>query len=57
MLADVRGVRLADSDREAIKVGMRTMPAHADVEDGLKALRDSGFRLITLRTRRRASTD
>lgn len=48
MLADVYGLRLADSDREAIKVGMRTMPAHADVEDGLKALSDSGFRLVTL---------
>ena len=27
---------------------MLTMPAHPDVEDGLTALRDKGFRLVTL---------
>src|SRR5580693_3801374 len=28
--------------------GLLTMPAHPDVEDGLTALRDNGFRLVTL---------
>ena len=35
-------------DRMSIKEGMRSMPAHPDVEDGLTALRDGGFRLVTL---------
>jgi 2-haloacid dehalogenase len=48
MVADVRGVGLTDANREAIKAGMRSMPAHPDVEDGLKRLSDSGFQLETL---------
>lgn len=48
MLADVHGVSLTGDDRDAIAQGMRTMPAHPDVEEGLKALADQGFRLVTL---------
>ena len=33
---------------DALKHAMLTMPAHPDVEDGLTALRDNGFRLVTL---------
>lgn len=46
MLADVQGVALTDDDRKAIKAGMRSMPAHPDVENGMKMLSDSGFRLV-----------
>jgi 2-haloacid dehalogenase len=48
MLADIHEVSLTGDDREAIAQGMRTMPAHPDVEEGLKALADQGFRLVTL---------
>lgn len=48
MLARVHGVDITDDDVHSIKLGMLTMPAHPDVEDGLTALRDNGFRLVTL---------
>jgi 2-haloacid dehalogenase len=48
MVADVHGVEVADEDRAAIKHGMRSMPAHPDVEQGLNMLSDGGFRLATL---------
>ncbi|MBI1395963.1 MAG: haloacid dehalogenase type II [Betaproteobacteria bacterium] len=48
MVAARHGVTLADSDREAIVGGMRTLPAHPDVAPGLAKLRDAGFRLATL---------
>lgn len=48
MLADIHGIALTDRDRQAITAGMRSMPAHPDVEDGLKTLSDGGFRLIAL---------
>lgn len=48
MLADIHHVDITDDDVHSVKHGMLTMPAHADVEDGLTALRDSGFRLVTL---------
>jgi 2-haloacid dehalogenase len=48
MLANIHGVDITDDDVQILKRGMLTMPAHSDVEDGLRALRDNGFRLVTL---------
>jgi len=48
MLATTRGVEIADADVDVLKHAMLTMPAHPDVQDGLTALRDNGFRLVTL---------
>jgi 2-haloacid dehalogenase len=48
MLADIHGVEITDADVQSVRHGMLTMPAHSDVEDGLTALRDNGFRLVTL---------
>jgi 2-haloacid dehalogenase len=48
MLADIHGVEVTDDDIHGVKHGMLTMPAHLDVEDGLTALRNHGFRLVTL---------
>jgi len=48
MLADIHGVEITDDDVQSLKHGMLTMPAHPDVKDGLTALRDNGFRLVTL---------
>jgi 2-haloacid dehalogenase len=48
MLATTRGVDINDDDEDALKHAMLTMPAHPDVADGLIALHDNGFRLVTL---------
>jgi 2-haloacid dehalogenase len=48
MLADVHDVDITDDDLRSVKHGMLTMPAYPDVEEGLTALRDNGFRLVTL---------
>ena len=48
MLATTRGVDISDDDEDALKHAMLTMPAHADVAEGLTSLRDNGFRLVTL---------
>jgi 2-haloacid dehalogenase len=48
MLADIHRVNITDDDINRLHTRMRTMPAHPDVADGLTALRDNGFRLITL---------
>jgi 2-haloacid dehalogenase len=48
MTADVHHVRITDDDVRALSTGMATMPAHPDVEDGLRALSDKGYRLVTL---------
>ena len=48
MLADVHGVALTEADRAGLPGAMAAMPAHPDVADGLTALRDNGFRLVTL---------
>jgi 2-haloacid dehalogenase len=48
MLADSRGIDITDADMDRLQSHMRTMPAHPDVEDGLIALSDNGFRLVTL---------
>jgi 2-haloacid dehalogenase len=48
MLGEIHGTQISDDDVQRIKQAMMTMPAHPDVADGLTALRDSGFRLVTL---------
>jgi len=48
MLAATHHLAVTDDDTQALKDSMLTMPAHPDVEDGLTALRDNGFRLVTL---------
>ncbi|OBK47705.1 haloacid dehalogenase type II [Mycobacterium sp. 1081908.1] len=48
MLGDVYHVTIADDDLRRLKTGMLTMPAHPDAAEGLSALRDNGFRLVTL---------
>ena len=48
MVADIHGVAITAADLDALADGMRTMPAHPDVEEGLTRLRDNGYRLVTL---------
>ncbi|RDH76685.1 haloacid dehalogenase type II [Mycolicibacterium moriokaense] len=48
MTAESRGVPVADDDVAALSAGMRTMPAHPDVADGLRLLQAADFRLVTL---------
>jgi 2-haloacid dehalogenase len=48
MLAAIHRVGITDEDLHRLAEGMLTMPAHPDVADGLTALRDNGFRLVTL---------
>lgn len=48
MLGDVHHVDVTDDDLRRLKSGLLTMPAHPDAAGGLVALRDNGFRLVTL---------
>jgi len=48
MTAAARGVELSSADRSAIRQGMLTLPAHSDVLEGLRTMRDAGLRLVTL---------
>jgi 2-haloacid dehalogenase len=48
MVGAIHEVFVQPADVEALKKGMMTMPAHPDVEEGLKLLRDAGFRMVTL---------
>src|SRR5246127_2668111 len=48
MLASTHRLAITDNDVASLKHAMLTMPAHPDVEEGLTALRDNGFRLVTL---------
>jgi 2-haloacid dehalogenase len=48
MLGDIYRVDITDDDVHRLQVQMSTMPAHPDVVEGLTALRDNGFRLVTL---------
>jgi 2-haloacid dehalogenase len=48
MLGGVHGVAVHAADVEALREGLRTMPAHPDVEAGLIELKRAGFRLVTL---------
>ncbi len=48
MVATRRGVTLSPQDRTSILGGMRNLPPHQDVQDGLERLRRAGLRLVTL---------
>jgi 2-haloacid dehalogenase len=48
MMAAARGTALSPTERRQILQGMLALPAHADVRDGLQAMRDAGLRLVTL---------
>jgi 2-haloacid dehalogenase len=48
MVASTHRLAITDDDVHALKDSMLTMPAHPDVEDGLRTLRDNGFRMVTL---------
>ena len=48
MVATSRGVSLSAEDRTRILTGMRSLPAHPDVADGLRRLKQAGFRTVTL---------
>ena len=48
MLGEIHGRPITAEDIEALKGAMRSMPAHSDVEEGLRLLRDAGFRMVTL---------
>ena len=48
MVGAIHKAPIKSDDVEALKKGMMTMPAHRDVEPGLRQLKDAGFRLVTL---------
>jgi 2-haloacid dehalogenase len=48
MLADTRGIKIEDSDRQELTDKFSTMPPHPDVPPALRKLRDAGYRLFTL---------
>ena len=48
MTAEQAGIQLADGDREAIAAQMRQLPAHPEVAEALRRLRDAGLRLAAL---------
>jgi 2-haloacid dehalogenase len=48
MLADTRGLSVADADRKELVEKFSTMPPHPEVPSALQKLRKAGFRLFTL---------
>ena len=48
MLADTRGITIADADRRELLDKFSTMPPYPEVPLALRKLRDAGFRLFTL---------
>jgi 2-haloacid dehalogenase len=48
MIGDSRHVQISEGDLDELAHGMRTMPAHPDVAEGLEALHAHGYRLVTL---------
>jgi len=48
MTAGSRQIVLKADDRRAILAAMRSIPAHPDVHDGLRLLRDAGCRIVAL---------
>jgi len=48
MLADTRGIRVDDADKNDLRERFSTMPPHREVPAALRKLRAAGFRLFTL---------
>jgi len=48
MLADTRGIKIKDADKNELTDKFSTMPPHPEVPAALRKLRNAGFRLFTL---------
>lgn len=48
MIGEIRGVTVVDAHLDRLGAAMASMPAHPDVVEGLTALRDQGWRLVSL---------
>jgi 2-haloacid dehalogenase len=48
MTAASRGLALEPEDRNRILTGMRSLPAHSDVQEALRLLKDAGYRMVAL---------
>ena len=48
MLANVRGVKVSEADRDELTEKFSTMPPHPEVPAALRKLRSAGFQLFTL---------
>ena len=48
MLADTRGISIAEQDKKELTDRFSTMPPHPEVPAALRKLRDAGFRLFAL---------
>jgi 2-haloacid dehalogenase len=57
MTAAARGVALPGDERTQILQTMLSLPAHADVPEGLAMMRDAGLRLVTLTNSAPAAVD
>lgn len=48
MLGTIHGVPVHAADLDDLRTAMLSMPAHQDVPEGLRLLKEAGFRLMTL---------
>jgi 2-haloacid dehalogenase len=48
MLGSIYNVTIMPADIDEVRMRMLSMPAHPDVPDGLRRLKEAGFRLVTL---------
>jgi 2-haloacid dehalogenase len=48
MMGTIYGVSVKPTDLDELRARMLAMPAHPDVPEGLRLLREAGFRLMTL---------
>ena len=48
MVGSIHGVSVKPSDVDELRTRMMTMPVHSDVVDGLRRLKEAGFRMVAL---------
>jgi len=48
MVGAIHGINIGQEHIDALKEGMTMLPAHWDAEEGLKRLRDAGYRMVAL---------
>jgi 2-haloacid dehalogenase len=48
MLADTRGIKIGDADKQELKEKFSTMPPYPEVPGALRKMRQAGFKLFTL---------
>jgi 2-haloacid dehalogenase len=48
MVGQIHGVSVKPSDVDELRTGMMTMPAHPDVAEGLRLLKEASFRMVPL---------